>query len=342
MNIIKSRTMVAGIAVTAMFGFFQPVDGSAAESPFKGQTIRFVVGFGAGGGYDAYSRMLAPHFAKALDATVVVENLPGAGGMNALNRMYVAPADPVQLTIVNATATALQQLLEVKGARFDLTKFRNLGIIDYSRWIWLLAPNSPMNSVDDVFKSGKTLNWGGSGRIAGTSDGAAFTCATLKLSCKIVIGYKGSRESALALAQGEMDALYVSETSAYQYVQSKNAKPIATMARERSILFPDLPTIYDLVKLDKEQQWWVDYRNTLEGLGRILVAQPNTSQANVAFLREVTEKILTDPKIVEEANKTKRYIKFVKATEAEKMVERILNGVTPEQKKQIRKVVLEY
>ena len=330
----------SGIIAGAIVLLIQPSYSKDLKSYYKGKTVRFIVGFGAGGGYDTYSRMLAPHLEKQLGASVVVENLPGAGGMKALNRMYLAPADGLQLTIVNGTGAGLQQLLGISGVRFDLNKFGYLGIIDYSRWIWLVTPGSPIKTPQDALNRKTPLNWGGSGKISGTTDGAAFTCFTLKLNCKIVSGYKGSAATALAVAKGEMDALYVSETSAYNYVTAKSAQAVATMNRKRSILFPDLPTIFESMKLSKEQQWWIDYRATLDNLGRILVVPPNTPKEILAGLQDVTRKILTDPKVVAEANKKKRYIKFVPAEEAKKMVLHVLNGVTPEQKARIKEVVL--
>lgn len=314
----------------------------AADDYYTGKTIRFVVGFGAGGGYDAYSRMLAPHFAKLLGASVVVENQPGAGGMRALNRFQIEPGHGLTITIVNGTGAALQQLLDVKGARYDLTQLKYLGIVDHARWNFLVSPKSPYNTLADVMKADKMLSWGGSGKVSGTSDGAAFTCWALQLKCKIVTGYKGSRAAALAVAQGEMDALYVSETSAYNYVKGKNAKAVATMNRKRSILFPDLPTVFEqLPNLTAEQQWWLDYRATVESLGRILVAPPKTPEHLVAKLRAATHKILSDPKIVAEGNKRKRYIKYIPADEAKKNVLKVLASVTPEQKAKIKKVVLD-
>ena len=154
------------------------------------------------------------------------------------------------------------------------------------------------------------------------------------------LGALAALRPAMAVAQGEMDALYVSETSAYNYVQAKNAKAIVTMNRERSILFPKTPTITELVKLDKNQQWWLDYRNTLEGLGRILVVPPHTPHATLMLLRKVTKDILTNKKIVADFNKKKRYINYVPPDKAETMIEKILHSVTPAQKEAIHKVVL--
>jgi len=338
MNLIKTVAALGGLAM-ATAAFSAPA--SAADSPYKGKTIRFIVGFGAGGGDDAYSRLLAPHFSKILGASVVVENQPGAGGMVALNKFNIGPPTGLQMTIVNGTGASLQQLLALKGARYDLTKFQYLGTIDYSRWNFLVSPKSPYNSLADVMKSGKTLSWGGSGKVSGISDGAAMTCHALKLSCKIVTGYKGSRAAALAVAQGEMDALYVSETSAYKYVKGKNAKAIATMSRTRSTLFPNLPTVFEQIpNLTKDQQWWIDYRSTVESLGRILVAPPSTPKHLVKILRAATVKILTDPKIIAQGNKRRRYIKFISAEQTIKNVNTVLSAVTPAQVAEIKRVVL--
>ena len=63
----------------------------AEAAYFKDKTVRIIVGYGPGGGYDAYARMIAPYLSKTLAASVIVENLPGAGGIAALNRTTVSP-----------------------------------------------------------------------------------------------------------------------------------------------------------------------------------------------------------------------------------------------------------
>src|SRR5690606_25964084 len=244
MTLLKAA---GGIAAAALM--LAAPAASASNDYYKGKTIRIVVGFGVGGGYDAYARMLAPHFAERLGATVIVENQPGAGGMNSLNRFARAPGDGLQMTIVNGTGAAVQQLLDVKGVRFDLTELKHLGITDYSQWLILVQPKSPYNSLQDMLNSKEPIRFGASGRLDALGVGASFACHTIKLNCQIIAGYKGSAEVALALAQGEMDALYVSHTSALNYVKSGNAKAITTWNRERSDLFPDLPTVTQRLKL---------------------------------------------------------------------------------------------
>ena len=334
-------TALGGVAAMASVLVFQPMQAQAMDTYYKGKTIRFVVGFGAGGGYDTYARMMAPEYEKILGATVVVENQPGAGGMVALNKFNVAPPNGLTMTIVNGTGASLQQLLGLPGARFDLTKFKVLGTADYSTWQFLVSPNSPYNTLADVMKANKTFHWGGSGKVSGMSDGAAMTCHALGLKCSVVTGYKGSRSAALAVAKGEMDAMYVSETSAFNYVKGKNAKAIATMNRKRSPLFPNLPTAFEQVPdLTKEQQWWIDYRATVESLGRILVMPPSTPDNLVEVVRAATDKILTNAAFVAAAEKKRRYIKYIDAAQTEKNIGTVLKSLTPQQVAQMKKVIL--
>src|SRR5215470_19622617 len=65
----------------------------AEKAFFAGKTVRIAVGSATGGGYDIYSRLIAPYLGKVLNATVIIENQPGAGGLISLNRLYVTEPD---------------------------------------------------------------------------------------------------------------------------------------------------------------------------------------------------------------------------------------------------------
>ena len=239
----------------AVVAAFAAVMASAqdAASYYKGKVGKIIVGYGPGGGYDAYARMIAPHLEKTTGVRWIVENQPGAGGISALNRLYAAGGDAPQMMIVNGTGAALGQILDQKAVRYDLAKLGYIGIVSSSPWIWLASPKSKITTVAQAMKPGARVNWAASGVTDGLGDGAAITCATLQLQCRIVRGYKGSKAAALAVTQGEMDAIYVSDTSAYNYVRSKGATAVATMSRDKSRFFKDLPTIFELVKLSPGQ-----------------------------------------------------------------------------------------
>ena len=316
------------------------VSAQDAAAFYKGKTIKFIVGYGTGGGYDAYARMLAPHLSKAMDANVIVQNQPGAGGLVALNGVYNSAGDGTQIMIVNGTAAGLSQLVGDDNVRYDLTKVGNLGVVSSSPWIWVSGPKSPLTTAQDFFKPATKSIWGGGGQIDGLSDGAAITCMALKLDCKIVRGYEGSAQVALALARGEVDALYVSDTSANNYVKAGNAKAILTMSREKSQFFPDLPSIFDALKLTDEQKWWFDFRATLDDLGRILVAPRNLPKEQLAYLQDTVRKVLADPDVIAEGAKTQRYIGYRDPAATAKMLSTVLTNITPAQKKTLTDAVM--
>jgi tripartite-type tricarboxylate transporter receptor subunit TctC len=206
---LKALTVAAAsTAILSLIAFATPAHADEADF-FKGKTVRLIVGFGAGGGYDAYARMVAPRLGKVLGANVVVENQPGAGGLTALNRTYIAPGDGLTLMIVNGTAAGLSEIVQEPGVKYELAKFGNLGIVSASPWVWLVNAEHPIvTNVQEAMKLGKRIRWSASGPIDGLSDGAAITCRALKLDCQIVIGYKVSSEAALAVTRVEFDGIY--------------------------------------------------------------------------------------------------------------------------------------
>ena len=337
------KALSAAVAMTMAWGFMTLSAHAQDQAAFfKGKTVRIIVGFGAGGGYDAYARMIEPYLGRALGATVIVENLPGAGGVTALNRTYVAPADGLNMMLVNGTAAGLSQIVGQSGVQYDLSNFGHLGLVSASPWVWLVNPTNPLvTTAQEALKPGLKIRWGASGPIDGMSDGAAVTCEALKLDCKIVIGYKGTADVALAVQRGEMDSLYLSDTSANNYVKSNQNRPVASMSREKSRFFPELPTIFEAVKLTPEQEWWFDFRATLDNLGRILVVPPNMPADRLAYLQGVVDKVLHDPALIAEGEKSQRYVGFQDAEKTRAMVMSVIANLTPEQKARVNTVVTE-
>lgn len=329
--------------VLAAISLLLPAMPVAAQDPaafYKGKTVKFVVGFGTGGGFDAYARMIAPPLAKLLDATVVVENQPGAGGIIALNRIAASTPDGLALMIVDGTPAALGQLLGQENVRYDLTKLDHLGMISSTRFVWLVAVNSPVKSLADAVSTGKRTLWGSAGPTDGPAGSAAVSCEALRIPCRIIIGYKGSSDMILALQRGEVDANFLSESSAYSLERSGQARAIVVAARTRSPLLPDVPTIFEAAKLDAEQEWWLDYRANLNDLGRILVTTQGTEAQRLAYLREAIRKVLTDPALMEEGMRTGRVLEYQPPEVPLAKARSVLDGITPEQKDRVRNVAL--
>ena len=307
----------------------------AEKAFYAGKTVRMIVGSGVGGGYDVFSRLIAPYLAKTLGATVIVDNVPGAGGLVALNKLYIAPPDGLQISLVQGTMAAVAQLTADQAARFDLTKFTYLSTVGAPPGLWLVGPDSPIREVQQAIDAKVKWRWASAGGTSGLGIGAAFTCEALKLDCHIVQGYKSSADAGLAVTRGEMDAVYVPESSANHFVKSKQNWALATISRTKSQFFRDRPTIFEVAKIDADRIWAMDYLANLEGLGRLLMAPPGIPPARLAYLRAAVKETLSIPQLIAEGEKMERIIEYLDPAATHKNVVTVVGDVTPEQKARV-------
>jgi tripartite-type tricarboxylate transporter receptor subunit TctC len=327
-NITVTLAATLAICVGAMPSQAQ----NSGAAFYKGKTVQFIVGFGPGGGYDTYARMIAPDLSRALGATVVVENQPGAGGITALDNLVAAPPDGLQIMHLNGAAAALSQVVGLSGVRYDLAKLSYLATVSGSSFVWLVGPKSSIKSPQDAINAHKQITWAAAGAVDVLAAGAAFTCKALALDCRIVPGYPGSDEAALAVSRGEMDAMFVTDTSANNYVRSGEARPLVTISRKRSPFFPNTPTIFEVLKLNTSQEFLFDYYATMGNLSRILVAPPNLPSARLAYLDASVKKALTDPALIAQGQRTQFYIDYLDADSTREEALKVVESTTPEQR----------
>jgi tripartite-type tricarboxylate transporter receptor subunit TctC len=331
------RVTLVSLAVCWTLSASQAQDSEKAF--YAGKTVRMVVGSGTGGGYDIFSRMIAPYLAKVLGTTVVVENQPGAGGLLALNKLFIAPPDGLQIALTNGTGAAFAQLTGDQAARFDLTKFSYLATVGAPPGLWLVAPDSPIREVQQAIEAKMKWRWASSGGTSGLGIGAAFTCEALKLDCHVVQGYKGSADAGLAVTRGEMDALYVPESSANNFVKAKQNWALATISRTKSRFFPDRPTIFGAVKMDADGTWEMDFLANVEKLGRILIAPPGIPPARLAYLQAAVKETLHNPQLIADGEKAERIIEYLDPDSTHQNAVAAVGSVTPEQKARVLKIL---
>src|SRR4249920_2366202 len=311
----------------------------AEKAFYAGKTVRMIVGSGVGGGYDVFSRLIAPYLGKTLGTTVIVDNVPGAGGLVALNKLYIAPPDGLQISLVQGTMAAVAQLTGDQAARYDLTKFIYLSTVGAPPGLWLVGPDSPIREVQQAIDAKMKWRWASAGGTSGLGIGAAFTCEALKLDCHIVQGYKGSADAGLAVTRGEMDALYVPESSANHFVKTKQNWALATISRTKSQFFQDRPTIFEAAKIDSDQTWVMDFLANVEKLGRILIAPPGIPPARLAYLQEAVKQTLHDPQLIADGEKAERIIEYLDPVSTHQNAVAAVGSVTPEQKARVLKIL---
>lgn len=321
--------------------------GSAAQqdevtaSFYRGQVLRLVVGYGAGGGYDAYARLLAPHLEQRLEATVVVENQVGGGGLVALNRLAAGTPDGLTIMLANGEGAALAQLLGQEGVRYDLAELIMLGRVAGEPRVLLVTGEGPFESLVELINTPRPFQWAASGKTDGLGDSAAFASAALGIPAQIVIGYKGAKEAALSVMRGETDGITPSASSARQYARDGALRPLAVLAREPAEAMPDVPTVFELLELTAEQSWWIDYRAQFSDLGRILVAPPGVPLPRQRELRRAIHAVLNDPEVIAEAERVRRPLRYAPGEQLRGILERSLLAVDEARLGQLREIVLE-
>lgn len=317
-------------------------DGPAAQF-FEGQTLRLIVGAGPGGGFDQYARLIAPKLGEATGATVVVDNRPGGGGMTAINQVADAEPDGLNVMLINGVPAALGQITEAPAIRFELQQLPFLGRVAAEPWVLLVSKESGYTSLQDLVDAsaaGTTVSFAGLGRTDGLTDTAAVACEALGLDCKLIVGFKGSSESALAAIRGDVTGFAVTDRSARDYSSDGSLIPVAVIGRERSTLLPDVPTIFEAVDVPQDKAFWIDFRAGIVDIGRALVTTPGTPEERLAFLREAFRDILSDPLFVAEAEERGLPIDYATGEEVEATVQAVFDALPADRLEAVRDVLL--
>jgi len=266
---------------------------------YKGKTVALVVGSSTGGGYDTMTRAIARFIGRHVpgNPTVVVRNMPGAGGILALNYISnAAERDGTVLALVQNN-TPLEPLFGTKQARYDATRLNWLGTPSFEVAMVLLWHTVPVNSLADL-KITET-QMGASGANSTPAFYARLLNATLGTKMKLVNGYPGQNDALLAMERGELDGYPSVFESALtstrpKWLADKLAKAIVQYGPERLPQLPDVPFAPDLIsKEDDKLLMQVGFAPL--ALGRPLVMPPDVPPERVAALRQALAETFADP-----------------------------------------------
>ena len=299
--------------------------GAARSASFEGKTITIVVGFKAGGGYDRVARVLARHIPKYLPGTpnVIVQNMPGANSITAANHVY-AVAKPDGLTIGTFNRNLiLAQLTNVRGVKFDQTKFAWIGSAASESTILAVRSDLPYQTFDELKKSGKTLIIGATGPGANTYDFPLLLKEFLGVDLKIVSGYSSSSDIMLAIERKEVDARAGSYTSIRPFVDRGLVRPLIRGSAIESGI-EKLPVDENLAPTPRARAIMA-LRSAPEVVGRPYVMPPGTPEDIVKAVREAFDKAIKDPQLKAEAKKGKMDLEFMPGDEALKVIKEVLS-----------------
>jgi len=301
---IRCEWMLA-VAVL-VFGAPQARAQSATDF-YKGKTLTIVVSTSAGGGYDTMARAVARFIGKHVpgNPNVVVRNMPGAGGITAMNYLYnTAEKDGTVIGLVQNN-TPLEPLFGTKEARYDAPKFNWLGTPSFEVSMVLLWHTVPVNTVADL--KARETNMGASGANSTPAFYARLLNATLGTKMKLIPGYPGQNDAFLAMERGELDGypsvFYSALTSTRpNWLRDKVAKAIVQYGPERLSELPDVPFAPDLVA-DADDKLLMQAAFAPQALGRPLVMPPGVAADRVAAIRKGVADTFADAEFQAEANR---------------------------------------
>jgi tripartite-type tricarboxylate transporter receptor subunit TctC len=303
--------------------------GDEGEQPFAGERIDFVVPYEPGGGYDTYARALAPYFEECLDATIVVQNEPGAGGLVATNQTAAASADENRFQIVNTVGLVSAQIAGEEGANFDLNDLNWLGRVAAPPNVIVVGNDSPYTSFEDMVNADEAVRFvaqgpGANDYLAPTILGEAYG-----FPYEIVTGFAGSTEARTAVIAGDADAHVLPVDSQLSAIEAGDVQPIVTIDEEPDSLLPDVPTIYDAAPPEGEAADVIDSLVGLGQTGRALIASPNMEEDRVEALREAWTCVSENEEMLADLESQQRPINALSGEETADLVAEVLDA--PEQ-----------
>lgn len=328
-----------GLAAVTCIALTGAASAQSPEAFYRGKTVSILVGSPPGGGYDAYARMIAPHLAKRLGATVIIENRPGGSGLLALNVLYTSRPDGLTLMHASAEGAILSQLTKRQGARWDVTKLNWLARTSDEPKIWFFGANSKLKTIDDAVKADH-LKWSATGPADNISDVAAVVSQALGLKSEIIGGYKGIPDMSLAVITGEVDSGIGSASSVLGMIKAGRLHPVAIVSRKRYAQLPDVPTIFEAAKIPDDKAFWIDLREKIGQTQRAMVTGPGVPADRIAYLRTRIGEVLTDPVVVDEGNRTKREIAYVPGADLQRLVGETLASVSGPRLDELQKLLL--
>jgi tripartite-type tricarboxylate transporter receptor subunit TctC len=308
---------------------------AAATDFYAGRQLDLIVGSGPGGGYDTYARLLARHLPRYLpgNPAIVVQNMPGAGGLRAANYLYnVAPKDGTAIGTFGHDLVLVGLLGRNASVQFDSRKFSWLGSASSfadDAYLLIARPDAPVkNAAQARMPDGAPLLVGASAQGGGSSDIAILMRDTLGFNLKLIPGYPDSNAMFLAIDRGEIDARFTA-VSVLQVTRPQWLKPqsgmhvIVQFARAtRHPDFPDVPTARQLARSDRDRAL-IELAELPYLLDRPFVAPPNLPPERAQALQQAFAAVQSDPQYVADAARLKLELSPVGGDEVLRAIERI-------------------
>jgi tripartite-type tricarboxylate transporter receptor subunit TctC len=309
----------------------------AQSNFYQGKTLTYVVGLLAGDSNDLWARAVTRNMAKHIPGqpNIVVQNMPGAGGLTAANYIY-GVAKPDGLTFGSVSAGHyFHQLAGRKEAQFDWRKFSWIGSSSRHEYLFVMRADAPYKSMDDIRAASQPP------KCSSTAPGSA-SYMTLKmleeglgLKFNIVTGYRGGGEQDLAIERGEVQcrpvttAAYLGRSPMPEWVKKGFLRVLVQTPQRRNPKLPEIPTVHELMERHRVSEMNRRVAMVLLGTDNFgnfpSAGTPGIPADRVKMLRDAYIKALKEPNFLEEAKKRSWEIDPIGADELEKLAKEVID-----------------
>ncbi|MGI9504563.1 MAG: Bug family tripartite tricarboxylate transporter substrate binding protein, partial [Geminicoccaceae bacterium] len=304
------RSMLTAFAVATCMHltvFAGSAKAETVEEFYTGKTVSLIIGYGPGGGYDSYARLLAQHMGRHMpgNPTIVPKNMPGAGSLVAANYLYnVAPDDGSEFGIFGR-GIAMAPLLDGEGVEYDAIQFNWIGSLNNEVSTCVSWHSSPVGKWEDLKETELSVPSGGPG--ADDHLFASILRHVFDAKLRVIPGYSKSSEMLLAMARGEVGGF-----CGWSWSSAKSRKPewirdgqvnvLVQLALEKHPDLPDVPLVMDLAETEEQRQM-LELIFARQAMGRPFAAPPNIPEERLSALRDAFEATVSDPEFLAEAMK---------------------------------------
>jgi tripartite-type tricarboxylate transporter receptor subunit TctC len=341
-----SRKFLTGLALIAAGSLAaQIASAQNVAGIYKDRTVTILVGYGAGGTYGQTSLLLAQHLGQKIpgDPTVIVQHMPGAGGIKATNYAYnVMPKNGLNVMML-PEMSVVSQVLRPTKVKYKINNFIFLGRVFGAPQILTLRRDSGIRSLDDMKKKEVIIAANGTG--SSTYIIPSMMNAMLGTKFKIVTGYKGSAGTSLSMERGETTGMtnsWVSwKANRPQWFNKKSDNFAINFVQTGFTREPDLPDIPLLTELatNPDDKAAAAMMSTAAIIGRGLSFPPGVPANLVAPLRAAFWDTISDPAFKAAAKKRRLPVIPIKGAELQKTIGDAIKAMSPRVIAKARKYV---
>lgn len=329
---MQRKLYSSGAVFVFLIGVILFQSAPAADEFYKNKTLRFIVGFSAGGGFDTYTRTIARHIGRHIPGKpdAIVQNMTGAGSLIAAHHIY-SKAKPDGLTIgVWHPSLVFQQALGAPAIRFDARRFGWVGAPTKGFRTCAVMGFAKIATFAELLAPERPLKMGANAPGSGSHSSLLMLQTILGAEFGIVAGYKGTSKLRLAMQSREIDgACFGWETmrsTARAMLDARGDErliPLATSGNNDDPEVAHLPRIRDFIEV-REKRAWYDAWDAISGIQRALSVPPETPAQRLAVLRKAFLDTMRDPVFLADAEKSDLLIMATGGSEVERRVNEIL------------------